>query len=112
MPLELRLARELEMDLRRIGHPTFGRLVLHAQRESRHTRQLEPVFARNIERLQTAGEIRTRSGRLHEFKTVAEVEAPLQFLIDKYPPLVARLERAPVLTRRGYRPPGGTWVAW
>ena len=45
--------------------------------------------------LQTAGEIRTRSGRLHEFKTVADVEAPLQFLIDKYPPLVARLERAP-----------------
>jgi uncharacterized protein YceH (UPF0502 family) len=45
--------------------------------------------------LQTAGEIRTRSGRLHEFKSVAEVEVPLQFLIDKYPPLVARLERAP-----------------
>jgi len=45
--------------------------------------------------LQTAGEIRTRSGRLHEFKSVADVEGALQFLIDKYPPLVARLERAP-----------------
>lgn len=45
--------------------------------------------------LQTAGEIRTRSGRLHEFKSVAEAENALQFLIDKYPPLVARLERAP-----------------
>lgn len=45
--------------------------------------------------LQTAGEIRTRTGRLYEFKTVADVEAGLQFLIDKYPPLVARLERAP-----------------
>jgi len=45
--------------------------------------------------LQTAGEIRTRSGRLHEFKSVAEAEEALQFLIDKYPPLVARLERAP-----------------
>jgi uncharacterized protein YceH (UPF0502 family) len=44
---------------------------------------------------QTAGEIRTRSGRLHEFKSVAEAEAGLQFLIDKYPPLVARIERAP-----------------
>lgn len=44
---------------------------------------------------QTAGEIRSRSGRLHEFKSVAEVEAGLQFLIDKYPPLVARMERAP-----------------
>ncbi|MFC5458953.1 YceH family protein [Massilia niabensis] len=45
--------------------------------------------------LQTAGEIRTRSGRLHEFRSVADVEAALQFLVDKYPPLVARLERAP-----------------
>jgi uncharacterized protein YceH (UPF0502 family) len=44
--------------------------------------------------MQTAGEIRTRSGRLHAFATIAEVEAGLQFLIDKYPPLVARLERA------------------
>ena len=45
--------------------------------------------------LQTAGEIRGRTGRLHDFKSVAEVESVLQFLIDKYPPLVARLERAP-----------------
>jgi uncharacterized protein YceH (UPF0502 family) len=45
--------------------------------------------------LQTAGEIRTRSGRLHEFKSVADVESCLQFLIDKYPPLVARLALAP-----------------
>lgn len=45
--------------------------------------------------LQTAGEIRTRSGRLHEFKTVSDVETCLQFLIDKYPPLVARLALAP-----------------
>jgi len=45
--------------------------------------------------LQTAGEIRTRTGRLHEFKTVQDVESALQFLIDKYPPLVAKLDRAP-----------------
>ncbi|MGH8806831.1 MAG: YceH family protein [Noviherbaspirillum sp.] len=45
--------------------------------------------------VQTAGEIRSRSGRLHEFSTVAEVEAGLQFLIDKFPPLAARLARAP-----------------
>jgi uncharacterized protein YceH (UPF0502 family) len=44
---------------------------------------------------QTAGEIRTRVGRMHEFASVAEVETGLQFLIDKYPPLVARLTRAP-----------------
>jgi len=45
--------------------------------------------------LQTAGEIRTRSGRIHEFSSVTEVETALQFLIDKYPPLVVKLERAP-----------------
>lgn len=45
--------------------------------------------------LQTAGELRTRTGRLHEFASVAQVESALEFLIDKYPPLVQRLERAP-----------------
>jgi uncharacterized protein YceH (UPF0502 family) len=45
--------------------------------------------------IQTAGEIRTRVGRMHEFATVADVEISLQFLIDKYPPLAARLARAP-----------------
>lgn len=45
--------------------------------------------------LQTAGEIRSRSGRLHDFHSVAEVETGLQFLIDKYPPLVAKLALAP-----------------
>lgn len=45
--------------------------------------------------LQTAGEIRTRSGRLHDFKSVSDVESCLQFLIDKYPPIVARLALAP-----------------
>jgi len=44
---------------------------------------------------QTAGEIRNRVGRMHEFASVMEVETGLQFLIDKYPPLVARLARAP-----------------
>lgn len=45
--------------------------------------------------LQTAGEVRSRSGRLHEFRSLAEVDTCLQFLIDKYPPLVARLPLAP-----------------
>ena len=45
--------------------------------------------------LQTAGEIRTRSGRLHDFKSVAEVESCLQFLIDKYPPIATKLPLAP-----------------
>ena len=54
--------------------------------------------------IQTAGEIRTRSGRLHEFATIADVEAALQFLIDKYPPLVARLPRAPGTKETRYAP--------
>ncbi|RZI40592.1 DUF480 domain-containing protein [Herbaspirillum sp. HC18] len=45
--------------------------------------------------IQTAGEIRSRSGRVHDFASVADVEAGLQFLIDKFPPLVAKLPRAP-----------------
>jgi uncharacterized protein YceH (UPF0502 family) len=44
---------------------------------------------------QTAAEVRSRAGRMHEFASVAAVEAALQFLIDKYPPLVARMARSP-----------------
>lgn len=44
---------------------------------------------------QTAGEIRNRIGRMHEFASVNDVEMGLQFLMDKYPPLVARLSRLP-----------------
>lgn len=45
--------------------------------------------------IQTAGEIRTRCGRLFDFSSIAEVDACLEFLIDKYPPLVARIARSP-----------------
>ena len=45
--------------------------------------------------MQTAGELRTRCQRLHDFAEVAQVETVLEFLIDKFPPLVARLARAP-----------------
>jgi len=44
---------------------------------------------------QTVGELRQRAERLHAFASLDEVERALQFLIDKYPPLVARLARAP-----------------
>jgi uncharacterized protein YceH (UPF0502 family) len=44
---------------------------------------------------QTAAEVRARSGRMHEFDSVATTELALQFLIDKYPPLATRLARAP-----------------
>ena len=45
---------------------------------------------------QTAGEIRNRSGRLHEFATVADVESTLDGLIAREPhPLAVRLPRQP-----------------
>lgn len=54
--------------------------------------------------IQTAGEIRTRSGRLHDFSAISDVELALQFLMDKYPPLVARLPRTPGTKEARYAP--------
>ncbi|MBC3809532.1 DUF480 domain-containing protein [Undibacterium seohonense] len=44
---------------------------------------------------QTAGEIRSRAGRLHDFTNLADLEKSLEFLMNKYPPLVTRLALAP-----------------
>lgn len=44
---------------------------------------------------QTAGEIRQRCERLHRFDDIAAVEAVLEHLAEKYPPMVAALPRAP-----------------
>jgi uncharacterized protein YceH (UPF0502 family) len=44
---------------------------------------------------QTAAEVRSRAGRIHEYESLVAAEAALQFLIDKYPPLAVRLPRAP-----------------
>ena len=44
---------------------------------------------------QTAGELRQRCERLHRFDDVAAVDAVLEHLAEKYPPLVAALPRAP-----------------
>jgi uncharacterized protein len=45
---------------------------------------------------QTIGELRSRSGRLHEFATLADVESAVAALAAKSPqPLVARLPRQP-----------------
>ncbi len=47
---------------------------------------------------QTSGEIRTRSGRLHEFASIAEVEATLDALAARQPDaLVTKLPRQPGL---------------
>jgi uncharacterized protein YceH (UPF0502 family) len=44
---------------------------------------------------QTPGEIRSRTGRMCEFRAIDQVEATLQKLIEREPPLVTRLERRP-----------------
>ncbi len=44
---------------------------------------------------QTAGELRQRCERLHRFDDVAAVEAVLEHLAEKYPPLAVALPRAP-----------------
>lgn len=44
---------------------------------------------------QTAGELRNRSERMHRFDDIAEVDAVLEHLADKFPPMAAALPRAP-----------------
>lgn len=44
---------------------------------------------------QTAGELRQRCERLHRFDDVTAVEAVLEHLAEKYPPLATALPRAP-----------------
>lgn len=51
---------------------------------------------------QTAGELRQRAERMHAFAGTEEVERTLQFMLDKFPPLVARLPRAPGMKEPRY----------
>ena len=44
---------------------------------------------------QTVGELRTRAERMHGFADLAEVEAVLDDLMERTPPVVARLPRQP-----------------
>ncbi|MCB1887456.1 MAG: YceH family protein [Rhodocyclaceae bacterium] len=44
---------------------------------------------------QTVGELRSRCERMHRFQDVSEVEAVLEHLADKYPPMVRTLPLAP-----------------
>jgi len=44
---------------------------------------------------QTAGELRQRCERLHRFDDIAAVDAVLEHLAEKYPPLATALPRAP-----------------
>ena len=45
--------------------------------------------------VQTPGEIRSRAERMHRFDDIAAVDAVLDHLAEKYPPMVAALPRAP-----------------
>lgn len=44
---------------------------------------------------QTAGELRSRCERMHRFDDIADVEAVLEHLSEKYPPMAAPLPRTP-----------------
>lgn len=44
---------------------------------------------------QTAGELRARAERMHHFADIAEVESSLRRLIERDPPLIAKLARQP-----------------
>jgi hypothetical protein len=44
---------------------------------------------------QTPGEIRSRAERMYRFDDIAAVDAVLEHLAEKYPPMVAALPRAP-----------------
>lgn len=44
---------------------------------------------------QTVGELRERTGRLHEFPSLGEVSETLDTLVNREPPLVAKLDRQP-----------------
>lgn len=70
----------------RFCNSTFGNLQL----SSAEVAVLTLLFLRGA---QTPGELRTRSGRLHEFADVAEVEATLADLAERE--MVARLPREP-----------------
>ncbi|HYD51799.1 MAG TPA: DUF480 domain-containing protein [Gemmatimonadaceae bacterium] len=56
-------------------------------------RQLAVLSVLMLRGPQTVGELRTRTQRQHDFADLEEVESTLEGLIDRQPPLVARLPR-------------------
>lgn len=93
--------------LQRLMHRKFVAEVRQAgARVSKYEHRLRMVWLLEQDKLailtqlmlrgiQTAGEIRSRSARQYDFVSIAEVESGLQYLMDKYPPLVACLPKAP-----------------
>ena len=58
-------------------------------------RQLAVLCVLMLRGPQTAGELRTRTQRLHEYEDVADVESALEGLASREEPLVVRLPRRP-----------------
>ncbi len=80
--------------------PSHGRSVVRYrhvldEKLALDPRQLSLVAVLLLRGPQTVGELRTRTERMAEFDTVAEVESDLQGLTRWDPPLVARQERRP-----------------
>ncbi|MCE9687481.1 YceH family protein [Shewanella sp. AS16] len=72
----------------RFCNTEFGELQLTAA-------QLAIVCLLLLRGPQTAGELRTRSNRLHNFKDIAEVEQTLAELVRAEPPMLGQLPREP-----------------
>jgi uncharacterized protein YceH (UPF0502 family) len=60
-----------------------------------HSAEIAALCVLMLRGAQTAGEIRTRTGRLHEFPDLAHVEVTLQSLMTLPVPLVVQLPRRP-----------------
>jgi uncharacterized protein len=76
-----------------------GRVTKYEQRMDQALglvkRQLAVLCVLMLRGPQTAGELRTRTQRIHDFADSADVESTIDGLIDHDPPLVVRLPRRP-----------------
>jgi len=76
-----------------------GRALKYEQRLSEKlalgAREMAVLCVLMLRGPQTAGEIRGRTGRLHEFASLEEVEPVLHSLMSAEPPLAIKLPRAP-----------------
>jgi uncharacterized protein YceH (UPF0502 family) len=86
--------------LARIVHPGAGERATKYRQVAEEALGLEPeelalVCVLLLRGAQTAAELRSRTERLHGFGSGSDVEAALDRLARREPPLVARIERQP-----------------
>ncbi len=86
--------------LARVVHPGSGERATKYRQVADEALGLEPaeralLCVLLLRGSQTAAELRSRTERLHPFGSVGEVEAALDALSRRDPPLVARVERQP-----------------